>query len=399
MSRILLAWELGSNLGHVSGFLPLAQELRRRGHEVILTLRDLSRVNSLAKSAVFPLLQAPVWQGPAPAAPPSNYAEILLHYGFMEPEGLSCMVNGWRNLFTLTNPQLVIFDHAPTALLASRGLAMARALIGTGFCSPPRVSPFPPMRSWQQSALQQLAECETHILAVANTVLVRHGVVPINRLTDLFDVDEDFLCTFRELDHYPRRDRNTRYWGARYSYGNESKLTWSPDAGKRVFAYLDKNFDDLGKVLRVLATLPAQVMVYVPGLPLHPAPPYQTANLVFIANPVDFGKLDGQCDVAICHAGHGTASALLLAGIPLLLLPMHLEQYLTAMNIQNMGAGLCINPEGQNKDYAALASRLLMEPGFRQSAQDFSVKYAQESQPERVRKMADRCEELIGRQA
>ena len=34
MSRILLAWELGNNLGHVSRFLSLAQELRKRNHGI-----------------------------------------------------------------------------------------------------------------------------------------------------------------------------------------------------------------------------------------------------------------------------------------------------------------------------------------------------------------------------
>jgi hypothetical protein len=37
----------------------------------------------------------------------------------------------------MVRPDLVVFDHSPTALLASRGLPMRRALIGSGFCCPP----------------------------------------------------------------------------------------------------------------------------------------------------------------------------------------------------------------------------------------------------------------------
>jgi UDP:flavonoid glycosyltransferase YjiC (YdhE family) len=395
MSRILFAWELGDNLGHVSGFLPLARELRKRGHELILILKDLSHVMAQIHGESFPVLQAPIWQGQTPSAPPSNYAEILLHNGFMEADGLSGLVNGWRNLFTLTKPQLVIFDHAPTALLASRGLSLSRALIGTGFCSPPRVSPFPAMRSWGPHSPQQLADNEAHMLKIANVALARHDAAPLKNLTDLFDVDEDFLCTFPELDHYQQRGGNVRYWGARYSFGNGREPVWSPNGGKRVFAYLDKNFDDLGKVLQTLAGLPVQALVYVPGMPPPLITQYQSKNLVFVASPVDFGKLAGQCDAAICHAGHGTASALLLAGIPLLLLPNHLEQYLNALNIQNMGAGLTINPEAPNKDYATPMRRLLNEPEFGRSAQNFAAKYAGERQQERVIKIADRCDELL----
>lgn len=41
MSRILIAWELGADYGHISTFLPIALEMKRRGHEPILVLRDL----------------------------------------------------------------------------------------------------------------------------------------------------------------------------------------------------------------------------------------------------------------------------------------------------------------------------------------------------------------------
>ena len=395
MSRILLAWELGGNLGHVGGFIPLAQELRRRGHEPILVLRDLSRVASLAQNAGLPLLQAPVWQGAGKAEQPLNYAEILLGFGFMDADGLSSMVNAWRNLIVLASPQLLIFDHAPTALLASRGLPVSRALFGTGFYSPPRTSPFPPMRRWRQHSLQQLMESEAQVLAAANVALARIGVTPLSRLTDLFEIDEDFLCTFRELDHYPQRDGNARYWGTRYAYGSGRDPMWPPGAGKRVFAYLDKDYGDLAQVLQALAASSARVLVYSPGISPQLALRYQSANMAFLADSVDFEKLCGKCDVGVCHAGHGTTSALLLAGIPLLLLPGQLEQYLLALNVQDMGAGLLVNPEEQNKDYALPLGRLLMEPGFGQSAKNFAAKYAHESQQERVNKIVDRCEEII----
>lgn len=395
MSRILLVWELGNNLGHVARFLPLAQELRKRGHEPILVLRDLSHVSSLALSAGLPLLQAPIWQGAVPSGSPATYADILLHYGYAEPDCLSSMVNSWRNLFTLTKPQMVIFDHAPTALLASRGLSMARALIGTGFCSPPRVSPFPTMRSWLPAPAQQLEANEARILTAVNTALKRHGVASLSRLADIFEVDEDFLCTYQELDHYQVRGDNSRYWGAGYSFGEGHEPVWSGAAGKNVFAYLDKNFGDLERLLQTLSVLPAQKQIYAPGIASQLITRYQSANMIFLTSIINFDALKGQCDLTICHAGHGTASAQLLMGIPMLLLPLHLEQYMNAINIEKMGAGICINPEQQKKNYATALNRLLNEKTFPDNAKNFALRYAHQSQQERVIKMADRCEELI----
>lgn len=399
MSRVLLIWELGGNLGHVGGFIPLAQELRRRGHEPILLLRDLSRVESVAKRAGFPLLQAPIWQGAGRAAPPMSYAEILMGFGYTDADGLTSMVNAWRNLYTLVSPHLLIFDHAPTAMLAARGMPMPRALYGTGFYSPPRLSPFPPMRWWMQHAMQQIEQNEAQVLAAANVALQRHGAMPMDRLARMFEVEEDFLCTLRELDHYPARPGNPRYWGARFAYGEGRAPVWPPGPGKRVFAYLDKSYADLDKVLQMLCAVPAQVLIYVPGIAPDLKARHQSANVAYAADAIDFSALGGQCDAVVCHAGHGTVSALLLAGIPLLLLPGQLEQYLLALNVQNLGAGLLVNPEAQDRDYAAPLARLLAEPGFGQRARDFAAKYAHESQQERISKIADRCEEMLARYA
>ena len=118
-------------------------------------------------------------------------------------------------------------------------------------------------------------------------------------------------------------------------------------------------------------------------------------ELTFLTRSVDFEKLD--CDVGICHAGHGTTSALLLRGIPLLLLPGQLEQYLLALNVQEMGAGLLVNPEDPDKNYQAPLARLLTESSFAERAGYFAARYAHENPQQRINKIVDRCEELLAR--
>lgn len=122
MSRILCAWELGENYGHMCDFLPLALTLRERGHEIIFALKDLSRAQVILGSYGFPLLQAPVWL-PAltgfPMTPPLNYAEILHRVGFLDERGLNGMVKTWLQLYELVQPELLIINSGPTALLAA----------------------------------------------------------------------------------------------------------------------------------------------------------------------------------------------------------------------------------------------------------------------------------------
>ena len=395
MSRILLTWELGDNLGHVGCFVALAQALLRRGHEPVLCLRDLVKAVSLMRGPGFHLLQAPLWQGEGRPEPPLNYGDMLRSYGFTDALGLGCMVNAWRNLFTLIAPQLMIFDHAPTALLASSGMRTPRAVIGTGFFTPPRTMPFPPMRWWQPHSLAQLAAGDASVLATANQALERNGLSPLRQLHELFAVDENFLCSYEEFDHYPQRTGPVRYWGASYVASTGCEPDWPIADGPRVFAYLDKKFCELEKTLRILASYPARVLIYSPGIDPKLAARLKSARLTFATEPVDLARLGAQCDVGVCHANHDVASALLLAGIPLLLLPGHLEQYLLAMNIQKLGAGLLVLPEATPKDYADALRRLLTEPAFRQSTHAFSTKYADENPRKRVDQIADRCEELI----
>ena len=49
MSKILLAWELGADYGHVMRFATLARELTRRGHEPVLVLKDLTHAEALLR--------------------------------------------------------------------------------------------------------------------------------------------------------------------------------------------------------------------------------------------------------------------------------------------------------------------------------------------------------------
>ena len=48
MARILFAWELGANLGHLGALVTLAKALRSRGHEAMFAVRDLAASATVA---------------------------------------------------------------------------------------------------------------------------------------------------------------------------------------------------------------------------------------------------------------------------------------------------------------------------------------------------------------
>jgi hypothetical protein len=395
MSHILYAWELGRGYGHVAGVLPLVRKLRRDGHTVTLALRDLSRVDVLLSGDALPVLQAPVWFPETVGLPPAvNYAEILFVVGYLTAAGLESLVRGWRALFARVRPDLLIVDHAPTALVASRGLTMARALFGSGFFSPPRVHPMPSIRPSLAVPPDRLLQSEQRAVDVINTVLDRLHAPPLRILADLFDVDEDFLCTFAELDHYPDRP-GAHYWGAQFLTTEGAPPEWPAGAGHKIFAYVEPAHRDFERMLQHLGEGPHRVLVHAPGTDDRIRRRYGAPSLEFAAAPLQMARVTAECDLVVCHGGSGTVVATLLAGRPLLLLPLHPDHSLTARAVVELGAGVMVPEDEVGISYRRLLTEALA-PAYRERARAFADRYADFDQDRQVERMTARCSELLG---
>jgi hypothetical protein len=395
MSRILCVWELGAGYGHLSRFLPVALKLRERGHEVVFALRDLSRAEMFLGRHGFAFLQAPVWLPENVGLQlPANYAEMLSSFGFLDQVGLAGMVKAWRQLYQVTEPDLLLIDHGPTALLAARGTRIRRALIGSGFGSPPRMSPMPPLRPWLKVPEERLIESEQRVLATANSVLGGLGVEPLQTLTGLFEVEEDFLCTFSELDHYPQR-HGARYRGPIFASDEGVAPAWPSGASERIFAYLHPRYRDFEKVVEQLKALPYRTLMHAPGLSDKQIKKYQAQNLAFSPEPVRVTEASRECDLVICHGGPSTVAASLLAGRPVLVLHLQLEQLLLANNVVRLGLGKTVNPDSKTPNYRQLIRDMLADSGFAERARQFAAKYADFSLLKQLDVIVTRCEEII----
>jgi hypothetical protein len=72
MSRVVYAWDLGANQGHMGAFLPLARELRAHGHTVHWAVARTHEATRLLKAEDFAWMQAPGVADQFPGQTPEN---------------------------------------------------------------------------------------------------------------------------------------------------------------------------------------------------------------------------------------------------------------------------------------------------------------------------------------
>ncbi|MGA2031912.1 MAG: hypothetical protein ABSG68_06635 [Thermoguttaceae bacterium] len=394
MAKVLCAWELGGGSGHFVNLRPLVRGLAAEGHKVFVALRDLCKGPALLEGAAVSYLQSP-YKSDRPRnviEPARTFAHILHNIGFGDPAELAALVDAWRNLIDLVDPDLIVFDHSPTALLAGRGSKARRVVLGNSFSSPPDCSPFPDLRPWLP-ADPNVFQTENTVLENANRVLCGRGQPTLERLGRLYgEVDEVILTTLAEFDHYPNR-APARYRGPWMPEGGEVPA-WPSASGKKVFAYL-KTFPALPQLLTLLRQMACPTIVHIDGITAELQRQHASPTLCFQTNRLDLHRAAAECDLAILNGTHGSTVLTLLAGKPALQLPLVLEQDLNARATVRLGAGARVSP-WQGQGLAVALSGLLQSDAYTEAARRFAARYAQHSPREESQRAVADLLSLLG---
>ena len=386
---------MGANLGHLTRDLPLARDCRAAGCDVFFAAHDLRTAAPLLEVERFPLLPAPRPQRPAVRrAPPVNFADMLMHEGYGQPDALAAVLDAWKGLLQVVRPSVLVYNHSPAALLAARVARLPVLLLGTGFEIPPRATPLPSFRPWERIPDAVLHAAERSWIDVANTVLAPRGVMPLRRISDLFDPADVHLTTFAELDAFGPR-QGIHHVGPVFALPQQQvAVQWEGTHARRIVCYLRPSIPGVESLLGALQGCGAEVVCAVPGLPAEW--PLRFDALRFFPHAIDLTALLPSADMAVTY-GAGTIATCLLAGVPVLMVPRVVEQYLAGLALERTGAGLLLREQRTQPNCAALLDRLLNESTWHQAARAFATAHADFSMATARRELLELAMKKAGR--
>lgn len=373
--KVLFAWELGANYGHLARDLPVAERLRDLGHNVSFAVCDLDGAERVLAPAGFAFVPCPSLSRPTRLeGAPVNYSDILAQQGYAEKARLSALVHAWVTLLRVAAIDVVVSDFAPTALIAARVLGLRVEVIGPPFSVPPAVSPLPSIRPWDRITHEQLVHADLRVLTVMNEVLAEFGAEALPDVASLFAGITPHITHFAELDCYgPRTSVN--YVGPIAGRSSLPRVEWQRPGSKRVFAYLQSALPGLEPLLQGIQQVGAEVICVIPGAADSMIDRLRRTGLNARNTAVNVSVLLPEADAVVGYGSAGLIAESLLGGVPMVLAPMHVEHHLNAIKAEELGAAMSIYEARTVARFRGALHELLSDSCYRLAAQAFAEHY------------------------
>jgi hypothetical protein len=329
---VLLAWELGGGMGHVTMLARLAARLRQSDVRLVAAVKTPAAAVLAARG--IEIVAAPRWPGaslsPDAIARTSSatMGDILATAGLADAAGLSRLLGEWDNMLLRLKPDLVVANLAPAAAIVARG-RIPLLQIGDGYALPPDgLDRFPLLHAMSDPADEAIT------LAVLNGVLRSRGEPPFDHLPQIFAGDARMVFTFPLLDPYAAQRRDPLHG----PLVDETPATTVSD-GRAIFVYLARGYRLHPEIADALLPHATRLRIHAPELSKQEASVLIRAGAMVEREPVVASQALASSSLVIHLGGSGLAAEALMAGTPQLILSMQVEQWLTGVALQRAGLG------------------------------------------------------------
>lgn len=355
-----MCWELGGGLGHLTALQQVAEYYVDQGHDVWLASKDVANAKKVLGALPVTLLQAPHTENSRQLGvekqAAAGFADLLKRVGYYDKDALSGLIAAWRNLILLVKPDLMLMDHSPSALLASRDMEIPKVAIGMGFSIPDDNKPAG-LFFHNEVAKANAISAEEEVVKNINTVCYSLGLAEILTLNDLFlDLEYSIFQTYSELDHYGFRSASQRrdivYLGTP-TKAFDVPADFPHYKGPKIFCYL-KPSPDVPMLLKTLQSIECSAIVVTAGIPQQLINAHKAKHIIYSEVPVNMHDVLQKATLGILNAGMNTTAQFLKAGIPVALLPLHVEQLLVARRVEALKAGALLNLKSLETTVASL---------------------------------------------
>lgn len=396
MPHILLIWELGEDLGHLARLSKSAEEFIRRGHRVTVAVKDLSRADFFFGNSQARLLQSPIWL-PQLKRPrlTKTLADILAYKGYGDVEGLSALVKAWRTLLADTRPDLIIFDYAPTALLAARDLSQPKVVVSNSYSFPVPGIGAQDICPWISAPIEAMRRNENHIVDNVNQVARRLALPEIRHISDIYEHDAAFNADVPFFDIFASERKGAVYVGPPSSNSDFPECDWGEGQGKRVFVYLKPGRPHVDVTLRALAKSGAIVRGYFAGSLSPDLKDLQSPSFQLSSKPFDIEKSLADADSVVMHGGIGTVCNAVFAGLPMFCLPTQIEQIFNSRKVAEYGVGNWVGREDTDDRVEEKLGAFLVNAEYGRKAKVFAQEFDEYRGMIFEKVIVNHCEKLL----
>ena len=348
MKTALFCWELGAGLGHLTPIKQLSKELIRRGYKVWLAARELHNIHHIFYDIDINIIPAPVNRNDINKATQNtlSYADLIHHIGYKNKESLSNHINSWQGIFELVKPDIIFFDHSPTAIIASQNYKAKKILMGTPFSRPPStgtqetIAVFSFFDQAKTEKIPQAQIIEKETLNNINYACDENKLPHLDKISDIFSpINFEIFNCLEEFDHFgPRGNQDNLYYLPTTSSASKNKPEWPKGNGtktnKKIFAYLKARPNVITVINGLIASKTSAILYIAGNFELKQKLP---SYIHIINQPVCMQSILKECDLLISNANLNTMQQAALAGKPQLALPIQLEQEILLHRLQEQG--------------------------------------------------------------
>jgi len=345
MAKICFVWEFGAGLGHILPHLEIIKKLKQMGHELVFVVKKPDKVHRYLGNENLICLQCPVIKKDLNKyiKNPINFSQILYNLGFYSPEIIYTYISLWKNYFTLIDPDIVIFDFSPFALITSQKFSFKKVIINEGYLIPPDLSPLPSVLK-ESPENNKLKELEDKILSSINKACEMAKLPILNRISQIFYLSDTFrfLKTLSEFDPYVKYRENPNY--ILFQPPEIEEKFYSIPNKYRCFAYL-KPHRNISAIVNMLKSNNIKSLIVIEGVKES----FIDGTIVISNKLVNIRDIVNSLEFSILNGTTNSVIDFLISGKPVFNLPLTVNQFLISESVSShkLGAWANINNDKQ----------------------------------------------------